>query len=983
MQSASVNSNLNQEQQDAVKHETGPLLIVAGAGTGKTTVIVDKIKHIIGNNLARADEILALTFTEKASLEMEERVDKAMPYGYFQMWISTFHSFADQILRDEISHIGLNPGYKLLTQAETILFLRNHLFHFNLAYFRPLGNPHKFLGALLQHFSRLRDEDIGPEEYYAWAKKQQKKKELAVEEREKNLELAQAYITYQEIKIKEGYFDFSDLIYYLLKLFRERPSILEKYKKQFKYGLVDEFQDTNIAQYLLMKLLFPPKTKPNLTVVGDDSQAIYKFRGASVSNILAFMKDYKDAKQITLKVNYRSYQSILDHSYKLIRHNDPDTLEAKLGISKELTAKHGTNGEGVELRLTDTVEKEAEYVASEILALKQKKEYSFSNFAILVRANNHADPFVATLIRNGIPYRFLGPGMLFKQPEIKDLIAYLKVLYSIEDSVSLYRILTMDVFTISHRDISSLLTFSKKTNVPLFQAIEIYLSFFYPERYKPEYEIYKRFLPLLAESSRTALVTVTKMILRHLELVRKESAGQIMYYFLEDTGLLKRLTNYKTERDEKVTLNITKFFHKLKSFENEHEDGSVFAVVDYIDMSLEMGESPAAAQADAAEYDAVNIMTVHASKGLEFPVVFLVNLTNGRFPTYEKKEPLPIPDDLVKEILPEGDYHLQEERRLFYVGLTRAKNKAYLTASKSYGEGKRERKISPFIIETLGEDRVKKTLSLKREEKEQLSIFDFKKKEEQIVKTKTLLSNFSFSQIQTFSTCPLQYKYQYILKIPTSPVGAASFGDTVHRSLQQFYQESLSNPETPLERLIEIYKKTWIPLGYSSASHQERMKKEGEAMLRKFYNKFHKPHASIIALEKLFKIRIGDNTFVTGKIDRIDGDGKDNGSIEVIDYKTGRKPDDKELQKSLQLSIYALAATDKGLYNKKLANVTLTFYYLQDMEKVSMKRTPEEMTEVTSSILKTAELLRNDDFQPKVGPWCNFCSYKMICEAWQ
>lgn len=326
---------LNNQQKQAVEYHQGPLLIIAGAGTGKTTVIINKIEDIIKNNLAKPEEILALTFTEKAAYEMEERLDKKLPYGYFQMTIDTFHGFADQILKQEIINIGLSNNYKLLTETEAIIFFKKNLFQFDLNFYQPVSNPEKFIENLINHFSRLKDENISPNEYLNWVKNN---KELTPEEKEKYLELAFAYEKYQKLKIKNELFDFSDLIFYLIQLLKNRPMILKEYQKRFKFILVDEFQDTNIAQYELIKLLAPPKINPKLTVVGDDSQAIYKFRGASVSNILTFMKDYPQAKQITLLKNYRSNQEILDKSYQLIKANDPDTLEAKLGISKKLIA---------------------------------------------------------------------------------------------------------------------------------------------------------------------------------------------------------------------------------------------------------------------------------------------------------------------------------------------------------------------------------------------------------------------------------------------------------------------------------------------------------------------------------------------------------------------------------------------------------------------------------------------------------------------
>ncbi len=979
--------SFNLEQKEAVQYNKGPLLIVAGAGTGKTLVLVEKIKYLIAKKLAKPEEILALTFTEKAAREMEERVDKAIPYGYFQMWISTFHSFADQILHEEIANIGLSPAFKLMTEAESVIFLRNNLFLFDLKYFRPLGNPHKFIEDLLQHFSRLKDEDVGPQEYLQWAKKTASAKASSdKEEREKNLELAKAYQLYQQLKVKESYFDFSDLIYYLLQLFRQRPNILAKYQKQFKFVFVDEFQDTNIAQYLLIKLLTPVKKNPNLTVVGDDSQAIYKFRGASVSNILSFMKDYPKAKQITLRKNYRSDQLILDAAYKLIKHNDPDTLEAQLGVSKNLMAakklaqeQKVSKEKAVIFFLSENVQKEADFVAEAILTLRKTASYNFSDFAILVRANNYSEPFIRVLLQRGIPYQFWGPGMLFRQPEVRDLIAYLNILANLEDNLSFYRVLSMDIFAIEARDLALLTAFAKKCNFSLFIALEVYIGFIDKSSQQEESQIYKAYLPQLHPSTDAKLLAFYKMLRRHLGLIKKETAGQILYYFLEDTKMLSQLVNYKTARQEKQALNMAKFFSRLKAYEAEHEDASIFAVVDYIKMSMELGESPLIAETDISSYDAVNILTVHAAKGLEFPVAFLINLTQGRFPSTQRREAIPIPQELIKEILPQGDYHELEERRLFYVGLTRAMDKVYLTASQFYGEGKRERKLSPFVIETLGEDAISKLLQGKKDQKTQLSIFDYKKVEEKIAKKNINLNYFSFSQIYTFLNCPLQYKLKYILRIQEPASAAASFGSTIHKTLEQFYRQFRLDKAIGLSQLLEIYRRSWIPLGYTSSAHEARMKKEGEAMLKRYFAKLHNPKVEIIDLEKFFTIKINDpannpvGISILGKIDRVDK--KNNNAIEIIDYKTGKKSDEIQAQKSMQLSIYLLAATDPRLYNKKPQEVTLTFYYLQPAEKVSITKTDEAISGIKNDIMTVVDEIRSTDFSSPSLKACNKCSY--------
>src|SRR3989344_7920483 len=635
MVNSNIEKKLNEEQLEAVKYKKGPLLIIAGAGTGKTTVITERIKYLIQKDFAKPSEILALTFTEKASREMEERVDLAMPYGYTQMWISTFHSFCDRILRAEALHIGLDPRYKLMTEAETVQFIRKHLFDlpaqpgFDLDYFRPLGNPTKFIGGMLQHFSRLQDEDVMPNQYLDWvnSKFEIRNSKLSEErvELSKWRELATAYKKYDELKVKEGMMDFGDLIVKTLQLFRQRPNVLGQYQKQFKHILVDEFQDTNVAQYEMLKLLAPPKNNVNLTVVGDDSQSIYKFRGAAVSNILYFKKDYKKAKTILLTKNYRSTQTILDNAYKLIQHNNPDTLESKLGIDKNLVSvKDPKSGEPVKFIHKDRVENEAEEVAKEIGRLVHSTSegskavsevlqsdssdggYNWKDIAILVRANSHAEAFVRALSRNGIPYQFLGPGRLFKQPEIVDLISYLKILYNFEDSVSFYRVLSMDHFDIPARELARIGNYSRRYNLSLFDACEKVDDIF------------------VNIETKEKIKKLMKLVDKHLKLVRKETAGQILYYFLESTGLIQDFINPDSAEAEKRIANISKFFDKLKTYEVDHEDATILAVVDWIELSCELGESPLAADTDWTQVNAVNILTVHSAKGLEFPIVFLV-----------------------------------------------------------------------------------------------------------------------------------------------------------------------------------------------------------------------------------------------------------------------------------------------------------------------------------------------------------------------
>lgn len=972
------NRQLNEEQLKAVEHGKGPLMIIAGAGTGKTTVITERVKYLIAKEFAKPQEILALTFTEKAAREMEERVDKAMPYGVTQMWISTFHSFCDRILRSEAIHIGINPAYVLMTEADAILFFRKHIHSFSLNYFRPLGNPNKFIGGMIQHFSRLKDEEISPDEYLKWVQKQpclrrQEKKDAKQsdeerEEQEKYLELANAYRKYEELKITEGVADYSDLISHTLSVFKKRPHILKQYQEQFTYILVDEFQDTNIAQNTLAVLL--AGKKKNITVVGDDDQAVYRWRGAAVSNMIQFRATFPNTTIVVLTKNYRSSKEILDRSYDLIQKNNPDRLEVAEHIDKKLESMRRVNGEAIRVLYAERAEYEAELVAKEIL----QTNYQWSDIAILVRANAHAEPFARALSRAGIPYQFLGPGQLYRKAEVKDLIAYLKVLYNFEDNVAMYRLLVMDWMKLPTRDVAVISNAAKKYGKSLFEICEL-ISGKQPTTstiVKPEVEA----------QSVQQISALVQMIHDHLGMIKKETAGQILYFFLERTGLLQLLAHYTNTKDETVALNISKFFGKLKEYESQHDDASVFTVVDWIEMSMQLGESPMATDSDWSQDNAVRIMTIHSSKGLEFPIVFLVNMVSQRFPSIERKEQIPVPEALMKEILSSGDAHEQEERRLCYVGMTRARDMLYLTAAKYYGEGKREKKLSPFIYEAIGEQAIIPQVLYSQNSSAQLSFLDFKKdgvdRETQSIKQH--ISYISYSQLSSFQSCPLQYKYRYVIKIPAPTSAALSFGDVVHKTLQAFYTK-VKNLETPTRQdLLTLYESLWVSIGYGNKQYEEKMKVHGVELLSAFYEKAYTPGLIPTALEEPFKIKITPTVTLGGKIDRIDT--LNDGTIEIIDYKTGTATKSRDVEKDPQLTIYALSSSQEGVYKKKPEQVVVSFYFLEGLQKVSATRTQAQMEAAKIEIANTVDAIERSDFQPTPGRHCDFCEFRLICEAW-
>jgi DNA helicase-2/ATP-dependent DNA helicase PcrA len=398
-----------------------------------------------------------------------------------------------------------------MTQSQSYIFMRRHLFDFPLDIFRPQGNPTQFITDLIKHFSRLQDEDCSPEDYLKFVKELSKKTKKEKQRYQELKELAETYQMYSQFKIEESKLDFGDLITLTLKLLRERPGVLRRYQDQFKYILVDEFQDTNYTQNVLVNTLVlgkdyknERKLPRNLTVVGDDDQAIYKFRGAAISNILQFKEIYPDAKEIVLTQNYRSRQEILDSAYRLIKHNDPNRLEITENIDKKLVASkvfENENKDSVNLIVAGNDNAEGEWVAEEILKLmgykdvernknkgtsfdeagqssllegssSKNSDYMFSDFAILTRSNAQSDIFVQTLRYYGIPYKLGGQRGLYTREEIQNLISFLKILADYKDGIAMYDLLTMDIWGISSREFVELNRLAREENISLFEELE-------------------------------------------------------------------------------------------------------------------------------------------------------------------------------------------------------------------------------------------------------------------------------------------------------------------------------------------------------------------------------------------------------------------------------------------------------------------------------------------------------------------------------
>ena len=949
---------LNPQQREAVTYTQGPLLVIAGAGTGKTEIITKRVAYLIATKKASPSEILALTFTDKAANQMQERIDVLVPYGFVDVWVSTFHSFGDRILRENALEIGLDPDFEILTSEQAVVFFREHLFEFPLKKYRPLSSPVKFIESFLDVFNRARDEDVSSKEYIDYAQSLPENSPAEKEEKERQIEIAYCYKKYIELQIQEGKLDFSNLVYLALKLLREHPSILKKYQEGFKYILVDEFQDTNFSQLMILKEL--ANSHKNIMVVCDDDQAIYRFRGAAFSNILNFMNFYPQAKKISININYRSQKAILDVAYKLIQHNNPDRLEIQARIDKKLKPSEEKEIIPVKFCYFGHYSQEADTVASIIKEKVDEQGYKYKDFAILVRSNNDADPFLRALNILGIPWRFSGNRGLFQQKEVRLCITFLKLIANPFDSLSLYYFME-ELYKIQPLDLLSFANYASSTNRSLYYVLKNLQNF------KEDFS--------LTEETIDKVNQLLKDLEYYIELSSKESTGRLLYLWLTQKGLLTSFLKEETLEAEQKIRNIAKFFESIREYEQLTKESRLHYFINYLDMIIEAGESPEIEEA-GLDVDAVNVLTVHKAKGLEFRTVFIVGLVEGKFPWPRRSRSIELPKELYKDILPAGDYHIQEERRLFYVALTRAKEEAILTASQDYG-GKRLRKISRFVYEAL--DLPKVITPLKRE-----PFKDIEAKAKEEISPQFILEkippqrplSLSYYQIDDYLTCPLKYKFVHILRVPIIQHHSVIYGSALHSAVQKYNEAKKAGRRISLDELIEVFLNSWRSEGFISREHEDLRLQEGKETLKRFYERQEKEGKIPYEVEKEFHFSL-DNVIIKGRWDRID---LEDGEAVIIDFKsssiTTQEEADRRASESLQMGLYAFSYYRCfGVLPKRVE-----LHFLESGLIGRAKKKKEDFPKLVEKIKKVEKGLREREFSPQpTYQACNYCPYSQIC----
>ncbi|WP_227396849.1 DNA helicase PcrA [Jeotgalibacillus aurantiacus] len=605
---------MNPEQARAIKATEGPLLIMAGAGSGKTRVLTHRIAYLMIEKGVAPYNILAITFTNKAAREMKNRVGSILGGASEDVWISTFHSMCVRILRRDIDRIGYNRNFTILDSTDQQSVIKAILKDKNL-------DPKKFdPRGILAAISSAKNELTTPEQFAKDAGSYY------------DQTISEVFTEYQRRLRKNSALDFDDLIMQTIHLFERVPEVLENYQRKFQYIHVDEYQDTNRAQYLLVKLL--ASRFKNLCVVGDSDQSIYRWRGADITNILSFEKDYPNATVILLEQNYRSTENILDAANAVIKNN-PNRKPKNLWTDKK-------GGQKITYYRSDSEQGEGQFVAGKINELVRSGVRKPSDFAILYRTNAQSRVMEEVLMKSNIEYTIVGGTKFYDRKEIKDLLAYLRLIANPDDDISLTRVINVPKRGVGSTSVDKIANYARDNDMSMIEALGL-----------------ADFVGLSGKAAK-AVLEFRELIQNMTQMQEYLSVTELVEDILEKSGYRDALQAEKTIEAQSRLENIDEFLSVTKAFEEANDDKSLIAFLTDLALVADIDQL----DKDDAPLDAVTLMTLHSAKGLEFPVVFLMGLEEGVFPHSRS---------LMEEV------EMEEERRLAYVGITRAEEELFIT----------------------------------------------------------------------------------------------------------------------------------------------------------------------------------------------------------------------------------------------------------------------------------------------------------------
>ena len=955
-------------QQQAIQHVHGPMLVVAGAGTGKTSVLTHRIERLVVNGHAQPDEILALTYTVNAAEEMRDRVRKLLGGKVIQA--TTFHDYCLQLLK------SVGKDFGVLDDKDLWIYLRRRIRDLRLEHYIRAANVGQFLTDLLDFVSRCHDELVTPEKYEQYVQRLERgevpiprvvKSKTALAPAEvlgRCREIARVFSTMERWLEEDNLGTFSHMITRAHEFLHSDEAVLAEARARARFILADEFQDANFAQIKILSRL--AGTEGNLFAVGDPDQSIYRFRGASSEAFDLFRRSFPAAKLVVLEKNRRSTTPILRSAFAVIEKNPPVFAKRSggaLGYQRSpLTSarEEDATKAGTPLLtplVTATLLKDKSSEGADLVNClreqQRKTKCKWSDFGILYRSHYHRDDVVQELAEANIPF-VIESMDVSDTPECRDLFACLSAVVSGGDDVGLFRVAGLPCFHVNPDQLRQVMRAIARENretqvVPLSSALD------------------------RVEGGADVLAAVQRA---REEIRRRNAKGRaaleiiVRQFALETSSPILQAALAFVQQWETKKINKTTDLEEL---------------VDYLEY---FREAAGVIPLQPSENDnAVRLMTVHGAKGLEFPHVFILRASSPAFPCSFKETLVAFPRELRDpDSLAQGDdktLHGQEERRLFYVAMTRARDSLRMYAKE--GTGKNDKTPPGYIRELINGGAVgpwfraipsggtQATLDMAaaaspRYPDESRATVWF-----EMPVLDGLHKRLSASAVDTYERCPLRFKLERDWRIPAKPAAAMQYGAAIHRVLKTYFDSvRLGRPKTE-EELIELFRSDLASAKIQERYQHELYEKQGVAQLHEFLQSARSLAPSqVLQTEESFEIRIGE-TVVAGRIDRIDQ--RPDGTVAIIDYKTGKARDQENADESLQLSLYAIAAEEKWGYKVG----ALIFYNMEENVPVITMRTASDLIAARARVTQAAQGIANNVFDARLGMHCNFCAYRSLC----
>ena len=944
---ASLLTGLNQEQRKAVKHGSGPLLVMAGPGTGKTEVVTRRVAWLIATKRARPREILALTFTDNAAEEMQARVDVLVPYGQADAAVHTFHAFGDRLIREFAFELGLPGDARLINRAEAIVLLREHMFELGLDRYRPLGDPTRFLGALVDLFHRAKDEDVSAEQLQAFVEGGAAA-DVDAEVLASRRELANAFRAYTHLMEERGLIDHGDQIVLSLRLLRDHSALRDEIARRYRYVLVDEFQDMNSSQLEVIRHL--AADTGNVTAVGDPDQAIYTFRGAAADNSAWFHSTFPGSEQILLRRNYRSCQGILDSAARLVSH-DPGSVGGREPLVAD---RRGRRSASVRTMCFASPDEEADGVAEAISSAVESGARP-SEFCVLARSNGEVEPLARALRARGLPVRTQLPADFFAKPLVRPLLAYLRVVASPENTLELYALATSRIYELGNEDLTLLLAEARSRHISLWQALAVAAE----DGASPR-SAFARSAARLVSDVRAGIATS-----------HERASTEVLYEHIRRSGLLASLAQAGDPADAR---DVAKFFEIVRNRARLLPLDRVASLVPHLDAVIEAQDD--ASETGPLDLDAVAVLTVHRAKGLEFDSVYLTGLVDGRFPARARPAMLDLPWADIRGAGAVEPDRLSEERRLFYVAMTRARNQLWLTFHETATSRRVTRRPSPFIAEATDGPHAVRATELDPMALIQALGTAAANPVEVATADDAPRAAFSFSELEAYLDCPERYRLRHVVGLPSARHHALAYGRAMHQAVAAFHLSRRAGKPFTEEQLLAVFQREWTPEGFLSREHEEHRYAQGRTSLLRFREEQLSQNDTVVAVERPFTVNL-DGINIKGRIDRMDRTAE---GTTIVDYKSSDVRDAEKAntraRDSLQLKAYAMAFESET--GSLPAQMQLHFL---DSGVVGTASPDRKRLDKARSQLKSAAIgIRDGQFQPKPDAvTCGYCPYRQIC----